>query len=137
MVSGTRAVIQRKLRSVNVNELNFESELVVEARRKTEEVFGVVPCLWQLKVALATLKGDKHVVSISRTGSGKTLTFWIPIILATDGYLIVVVPLNILGKQNVDQLTKVGIPSISITAETASESNFRVSSFILYILRSI
>lgn len=92
----------------------------------------MVPCLWQLKVALATLRGDKHVVSISRTGSGKTLTFWIPILLASDGILIVVVPLNLLGKQNVDQLTKAGIPSIVITAKDASTSNFDVSIYFLY-----
>ena len=37
------------------------------------------------------------------------MTFWIPVILKPDGILIVVVPLNTLGNQNIEQLTRVGI----------------------------
>lgn len=113
---------------MDIDRLDSHSPWVKLARRRTQEVFGrdVRPCLWQVKVALAVLKGDKHVLSIARTGSGKTLTFWIPILLTDDGITIIVVPLNLLAKQNVDQLGLVGINSIMITAETATPANFEV-----------
>jgi hypothetical protein len=38
-----------------------------------------------------------------------------------------VTPLNILGKQNVDTLAKVGINSVSVTAEMATAATFQVS----------
>lgn len=42
---------------------------------KTEELLGHRPCVWQCKVAQAILCGEKDIVCISGTGSGKTLTF--------------------------------------------------------------
>jgi superfamily II DNA or RNA helicase len=41
---------------------------------ETQKVFGVVPCDFQIKDVIAQLEG-KQVVTISPTGSGKTLTF--------------------------------------------------------------
>lgn len=131
-MSVNHAVKLRDLRPVDISGLKFDSEVVKYVREQVHAVFGIEPCLWQIQVALATLKGDKNVVSISRTGSGKTMTFWIPVILKTDGYLIVVVPLNVLGKQNTDQLTRVGIPSVVVSAETASSRLFKV--MYLYII---
>lgn len=99
-----------------------------QASNLVENTFGYRPCLWQIRVVEALLKRDKDVVSISATASGKTLTFWMPLLLVPDGIQIVVAPLNILGKQNVDSLAKVGIRSICISAETATEENFKVCS---------
>ena len=47
-----------------------------QLQTRTQEVFGVRPCLWQLKVVQAILQGDKDVVTIAGTGlgMGKTLT---------------------------------------------------------------
>ncbi|KAJ6570683.1 P-loop containing nucleoside triphosphate hydrolase protein [Mycena sp. CBHHK59/15] len=104
---------------------NFDNLLLSEIRDKVQAVFGYRPCLWQLKVVRAILKRDRDVASIAATGSGKTLTFWMPLLFIPDGIQIVVTPLNILGKQNVDSLAKVGISAITITAETASEENFQ------------
>lgn len=122
----THAVIKENLRAVDIDALRFDSAWVVHARARVAEIFGFEPCLWQVKVSLASLRGDKHLLSISRTGSGKTLTFWMPVLLSEDGVIIVVVPLNILAKQNADQLNRVGISSIVLTAETATKSNFEV-----------
>jgi superfamily II DNA helicase RecQ len=72
------------------------------------------------------LKNDKDVASISATGSGKTLTFWMPLLFMPDGIQIVVTTLNILGKQNVDTLVKVGINAVSVTADTATAATFQV-----------
>jgi ATP-dependent DNA helicase RecQ len=55
------------------------------------------------------LKNNKDVASISATGSGKTLIFWMPLLFIPEGIPIVVTPLNILGQQNVNTLAKVGI----------------------------
>ena len=60
-------------------------------------------------------------------GVWKTLTFWMPLLFVPEAIQIVVTPLNILGKKNVETLAKVGIKAISITAETATAENFRVS----------
>ena len=126
----------RKLRSVDLGLIDCRTQLVQQVRRKVKDVFGVEPCVWQIRVALAFLRGDKHVVSIARTGSGKTMTFWIPVILKPDGILIVVVPLNTLGNQNIEQLTRVGISAIALTAETASPANFEVSLILSSIVHA-
>ncbi|KAJ7750580.1 hypothetical protein B0H16DRAFT_1842673 [Mycena metata] len=89
-----------------------------QIRAKSIEHLGYQPCLWQIRVVEAILKRDGDVVCISATGSGKTLTFWLPLLFKTDGIQLVISPLNILGDQNVTQLSKMGIDGISITAET-------------------
>lgn len=73
------------------------------------------------------LRGDKDIVCISATGSGKTLPFWIPLLFRPDGIQLVVTPLNILGSQNREQLARHGISAINITAETATRQNIEVS----------
>ena len=135
MIDRSYAGIRKRLQSVDINNLTSESPWVKDVRQRAQMAFGehVRPCLWQIKVALATLKGDKHVLSISRTGSGKTLTFWLPIVLCDDGIVIVVLPLNILAKQNLDQLTRAGINAIVITGDTATPENFEVCD-ILFLL---
>jgi superfamily II DNA helicase RecQ len=102
--------------------------LLSQIRNKVEACFGYSPCLWQIRVVQALLKNDKDVISVSATGSGKSLTFWMPLLFVPDSIQIVVSPLNILGKQNVETLAKVGIEAITVTAETATEANFRVRS---------
>lgn len=104
-----------------------DSLLLSQVRDKVEKCFGYRPCLWQLRVVQAVLKHDGDIVSVAATGSGKTLTFWMPLLFIPDGIQLVVTPLNILGKQNVDTLEKVGIKAISMTAETATAENFQVS----------
>ncbi|KIO00025.1 hypothetical protein M404DRAFT_29853 [Pisolithus tinctorius Marx 270] len=91
----------------------------------TQEVFGIQPCQWQLQVAEAILKGGHDVLCIARTGMGKTLTFWMPLLFRPAGIQIVVTPLNLLGKQNVMSLVKAGIQAISISSETATPANFQ------------
>jgi superfamily II DNA helicase RecQ len=97
-----------------------------QIRAKAIEHLGYQPCLWQIKVVEAILKRDGDVVCISATGSGKTLTFWLPLLFKPDGIQIVISPLNILGQQNVAQLAAMKINGITITAETATAKNFQV-----------
>ena len=98
-----------------------------DIRNKTEQVFGIRLCLWQIQVVQAILKGDRDVVSIAGTGMGKTLTFWMPLLFRPHGSLqIIVTPLNLLGKQNVATLNQAGFKAIFISADTATTKNFQV-----------
>ena len=85
-------------------------------RQHCIDKLGERPCLWQLKITEAILKREKDVVCIAGTGSGKTITFWMPL-LFRDGIQMVMTPLNILGIQNVKELNGHGIPAISIYSE--------------------
>jgi superfamily II DNA/RNA helicase len=80
-----------------------------EIRAKSVKHLGYTPCLWQIKVVKAILKRDGDVVCIAATGSGKTLTFWLPLLFRTHGIQLVISPLNILGQQNVAQLAQMKI----------------------------
>ncbi|KAG1721898.1 uncharacterized protein EDB91DRAFT_1003178, partial [Suillus paluster] len=62
------------------------------------------PCLWQIEVVHIILRGDKDVISIAATGSGKTLTFWMPLLFRPQDIQIIVTPLNLLRTQNVNNL---------------------------------
>lgn len=86
--------------------------------------FGFEPCLFQIEDAPAQLRGD-DCITIAATGSGKTLTFWIPL-LFVQGIIILITALNILGDQNVAELTSLGINAVNVTAENASDALFKV-----------
>ncbi|KAJ7090157.1 P-loop containing nucleoside triphosphate hydrolase protein [Mycena epipterygia] len=96
-----------------------------EIRGKAIERLGYQPCVWQIKVVEAILKRDGDVVCISATGSGKTLTFWLPLLFIPEGIQLVISPLNILGDQSVAQLKELDIDAISITSESATHQNFQ------------
>ncbi|EPQ55931.1 hypothetical protein GLOTRDRAFT_41227, partial [Gloeophyllum trabeum ATCC 11539] len=53
---------------------------LTDIRTRVREKFGQRPCLWQLQAVQAILRRDKDVVCIAGTGSGKTLTFWMPLL---------------------------------------------------------
>ena len=97
----------------------------------TKEVTGKRPCWFQVKVARAVYKG-KDVVACAPTGAGKTLSFWIPLLMALkDGLdpmvqVVVVTPLNLLGKQNVDSLEKMNLAAVAVDSQNASPETFRV-----------
>jgi superfamily II DNA helicase RecQ len=82
--------------------------------------FNKRPCWYQIKVALA-LHARKDVISCAATGAGKTLSFWIALLMAMeegkDKMIIVVTPLNLLGKQNVDSLGHAGLRAIAAASK--------------------
>ncbi|EPQ50051.1 P-loop containing nucleoside triphosphate hydrolase protein [Gloeophyllum trabeum ATCC 11539] len=96
-----------------------------QIRAAISEKFGYRACLWQLQVVQALLRGDKDVVCIAGTGSGKTLTFWMPLVFKPKGLQIIVTPLNILGDQNTGGLKKLGISGIALNKETATARNLQ------------
>lgn len=94
-------------------------------RQVTEAKLGKRPCLWQLLVIQTLLRANHNVTCISGTGSGKTLTFWMPL-LFREGIQIVVMPLNILGQQNVQQLSENGILAVELNAKMSCPQVYRV-----------
>lgn len=105
---------------------------------KEEEVRDLVQkkldkrtCWFQIKVAIALYEGN-DVIACATTGAGKTLTFWIPLLMALedgmkDPMVIIVTPLNLLSEQNIASLAKVNIPAVAVSRETASAELFKVS----------
>jgi superfamily II DNA/RNA helicase len=59
-----------------------ESDL--EDRERVKEVFSFTPCLWQIRVVRAILTGD-DVITITKTGSGKYMTYWMPVLFIKYG----------------------------------------------------
>ncbi|KZV63589.1 P-loop containing nucleoside triphosphate hydrolase protein [Peniophora sp. CONT] len=96
-----------------------------EIRSVTQQKFGKRACHWQLKICEELLKGEKDVTCIAGTGSGKTMTFWMPL-LFRDGIQVIVTPLNILGEQNVADLARLGIKAIELNAKTATSAAYRL-----------
>ena len=66
------------------------------------------------------------VITIVATGSGKSLTYWMPLLFVKHGIVIIVTPLKLLGKQFVEVLTKNSISAISMTAANAHNELFEV-----------
>lgn len=107
--------------------LSWNSNLVEECRTVCLSTLGVSPCLWQLRTAFAVLKGDKDVICVARTGAGKSMTFYIPLVVRKKGIIIVVVPLNALASEMASRLSALGLAAIAIVASTAKAHNFNVS----------
>jgi superfamily II DNA helicase RecQ len=69
---------------------------------------------------------QKDCITISPTGSGKTLTFWMPLLFNDNGIIIVVTALNILGEKNIAELEKLSISTANITGKSATNELFKV-----------
>ena len=97
-----------------------------EVQMWVEEVFGVRPCLWQIKVVHKILAQD-DVITIAATGSGKLLTCWMPLIFMKNGIIVLVTPLKLLGKQFEDVLAKNAVSAVSVTVANATNELSEVS----------
>ncbi|OCH85845.1 P-loop containing nucleoside triphosphate hydrolase protein [Obba rivulosa] len=107
-------------------------------RDLVQKKFRQRPCLFQLKISRSLYKKQNDVIAIAATGSGKTLSFWIPLLMALedkqDKFIIVVTPLNILGWQNAKTLTAAGISAVSVNAKNAMDETFQKSAFTSRLL---
>lgn len=85
-----------------------------------------------MEVAKAFFAGN-DVIGCAPTGAGKTLSFWIPLLMAQEEgkkkILFVVSPLNVLAKQNVDVVSNLGIPAIAVSAENATPATFKACKY--------
>lgn len=100
-------------------------------RAECQKVFGVRACRLQALFAQAILRGSDVLFEVG-TGVGKTLAFWLPVLLRPTGIQVVVTALNVLGDQNVTQLARAGIKAITINAESATAANFKVNFQSIY-----
>jgi superfamily II DNA helicase RecQ len=101
-----------------------------EVQSQVEEVFGFKPWLWQIRVVRAVLAGE-DVITVAPTGSGKSLTYWIPLLYIKHGITVVVSPLKLLGTQFAEMLGDNRISAISITAANATNELFEVRILIV------
>ncbi|KAG2123871.1 P-loop containing nucleoside triphosphate hydrolase protein [Suillus clintonianus] len=104
--------------------LKFVVPEMLDMQHVVEEIFGFTPCKWQLQSAQEQLKRN-DVFTISSTGSGKTLCFWIPLLFNDNGVMILITPLNILGDKNVDETRVANIPAITLNATTATDEAYK------------
>ncbi|KIK76015.1 hypothetical protein PAXRUDRAFT_18508 [Paxillus rubicundulus Ve08.2h10] len=93
-------------------------------RSVVQDEFGLRPCKWQLQSARYQLE-SKDVFTVSPTGSGKTLTFWIPLLFNNNRIIIIITPLNILGEKICDEVIQRGFPAINLCAETAMDQAYK------------
>ena len=106
----------------------------LEIINKTVNKLGKRPCLLQSKICQALLRGNKNVICIAATGFGKTLTFLMPLLFSPDSIIIIVTALNILGKQNAEQLNAVGISSIAVNSENSGDPKlYKACCYDLYM----
>jgi superfamily II DNA helicase RecQ len=68
------------------------------------------------------------------TGSGKTLTFWIPLLFEKNSITILVRALNILEQQTAQRLNFAGVPALNMTRENATKHTFEVILVRYYFL---
>ena len=102
---------------------------VKEVRTLCERTWGSSPCLWQIRIAFMILKGETDVICVARTGAGKSLTFYLPLLVRSNGIVIIVVPLNALASEMAATLVNKGLNAIALTASTSNKKNFKVSSY--------
>ncbi|XP_006457381.1 hypothetical protein AGABI2DRAFT_50460, partial [Agaricus bisporus var. bisporus H97] len=98
-------------------------------RAVVQRVFNFRACYYQIQVARAIYSG-KHVIGCAPTGAGKTLSFWIPMLMAMEDRIkqdkiLVISPLNLLAMQTVDLLLKVGIKAVLLTGDTCTAKLLR------------
>ena len=99
-------------------------------RELVDAKFGKRACWFQIQPEIAlNLHAGKDMVRCAPTGAGKTLSFWIPLLIALaegkDKLMLVVTPLN--GKQNESILREAGLLAVAVSAENANEETFNVS----------
>src|SRR2546430_2263915 len=89
--------------------------MVAEAERVLREVFGLHAFRpGQGEVVEAMLDG-RDVLSVAPTGSGKSISYWVPAVV-DGGLTLVVSPLIALMKDQVDRLTERGVAATFINS---------------------
>jgi superfamily II DNA helicase RecQ len=95
-----------------------------KVQEQVHAVFGYRPCLWQIRVECAILNGE-DVIAIAPTGSGKSLTYWMPLLFIKHGISVIVTvatltPLKQLGTQFTKMLRDNCVSAVSTTAANAT-----------------
>ncbi|KAI0074538.1 hypothetical protein K474DRAFT_1601289, partial [Panus rudis PR-1116 ss-1] len=67
-----------------------------------------------------------NIVSIAPTGSGKTLSYLMPLLFSEDSIIIIVTALVVLGDQFVSEAVKAGLSAVNVHAENSTKQTFQV-----------
>jgi superfamily II DNA helicase RecQ len=76
----------------------------------------------------------EDIITVAPTGSGKSLTYWIPLLYIKHGITVVVSPLKLLGTQFAQMLEDNQISVISIMAANATNKVFKVMILIVILV---
>ncbi|KAF9578944.1 ATP-dependent DNA helicase Q4, partial [Lunasporangiospora selenospora] len=83
---------------------------------KCQEYFGVLPKLEQLK-AVAKIAQGQDFILIADCGWGKSLVYFLPMVLWPSDIILVITPLKALGNEQQQKLESLGISSIKLKKE--------------------
>ncbi|KIK81640.1 hypothetical protein PAXRUDRAFT_155609 [Paxillus rubicundulus Ve08.2h10] len=100
---------------------------IADMQSVVQDKFGLQPYAWQLQSAQYQIE-SMDVFTVSPTSSGKTLTFWIPLLFNNNGIIIIITPLNILGEKICDEAIQCGFPAINLCAATALDQAYKICS---------
>ena len=87
---------------------------------KVRDAFTYVHVIGNARL-LSHCSPKKSLISVSATGSGKTITFWLPM-MREEGLTIIIMPLKSLGMQLAEELEWHGWRAVSVMAEVLGES---------------
>src|SRR5256886_15190225 len=93
--------------------------MFAEAERVLREVFGLDACRPGQSDAVAAMLAGRDVLSVAPTGSGKSISYWVPAVV-DGGLTLVVSPLIALMKDQVDRLTDRGVAATFVNSSVTS-----------------
>jgi len=95
--------------------------VIADAERALREVFGLDDFRPGQAEVVAAMLARRDVLSVAPTGSGKSISYWVPAVV-DGGLTMVVSPLIALMKDQVDRLTERGVPARSSTRRWSGQS---------------
>ncbi|KAG0242698.1 ATP-dependent DNA helicase Q4, partial [Mortierella polycephala] len=98
------------------------STLPPDAVQRCQEVFQVTPKDLQLKVA-EFIGGGQDCILIAGCGWGKTLVYFLPLVLWTTRVIVIISPLKAIMQEQRMKLQSLGISSISFEKDVPTGNN--------------
>src|SRR6185437_4615122 len=90
-------------------------EMIDRAERTLREVFGLAEFRPGQSEVVGAMLAGRDVLSVAPTGSGKSISYWVPAVV-DGGLTLVVSPLIALMKDQVDRLTGRGVAATFINS---------------------
>ena len=98
-----------------VHAFSHNPRVIAAAERVLREVFGLDEFRPGQSEVVAAMNAGRDVLSVAPTGSGKSISYWVPAVM-DGGLTMVVSPLIALMKDQVDRLTGRGVPATFINS---------------------
>ena len=94
--------------------------MISKAEQVLRDVFGLDSFRPGQADVVAAMLAGRDVLSVAPTGSGKSISYWVPAVVE-GGLTMVVSPLIALMKDQVDRLTERGVPATFINSSLDRE----------------